>query len=262
MKPDISEFSYGFVITDELLRHLPGVCAAPVFPSLYREGQTGGGYDVMIQSGVTPLFIQFKLCDYMKRATAFESQNGLLDCPFFRMHLRPSRHSKQHQMLVDLEHSGQIVYYAAPMFHRVRELNDAFHSRNTVDRSIWLRPSTIGPLPDHKDHHISFRPNGDTYFCSTPVQLQDPIDAKSMIERLQKATLTDEKSKIEPLNQIDAVLEQMMEIASTVEPLLFPASANLISDEHLQRVHPLERLALYARRVFDSQLYLVRQSPS
>ena len=40
MKPNISEFSYGYALTDELV-HSPGshLVGAPVFPSLYQEGQ-------------------------------------------------------------------------------------------------------------------------------------------------------------------------------------------------------------------------------
>jgi len=47
MTPDISEFSYGFALTHELIA-LAGepLRAAPIFPSLIEEGRAGGGYDV------------------------------------------------------------------------------------------------------------------------------------------------------------------------------------------------------------------------
>jgi hypothetical protein len=53
MKPVISEFSYGFALVNELLKLTGyGFNAVPVFPSLYQEGQTGGGFDVFLNSPI------------------------------------------------------------------------------------------------------------------------------------------------------------------------------------------------------------------
>lgn len=61
MKPEMSEFSYGFAFTNELIT-VPGayVVGALEVPSLQKEGKPGGGYDVKIPFG-SPLFLQFKL---------------------------------------------------------------------------------------------------------------------------------------------------------------------------------------------------------
>ncbi len=68
MKPEMSEFSYGYALTDELIHwHGTSLTAAPIFPSLYQEGKSGGGYDVMLQRSGIPLFLQFKLADQMVR---------------------------------------------------------------------------------------------------------------------------------------------------------------------------------------------------
>ncbi len=86
MKPNISEFSYGYALTSELVRlfGIKGV-GAPVFPSLREEGNLG--YDVQIPG--LPLFLQFKLSDEMVSSTAHQSD--LLGVPHLRMHLRPLR---------------------------------------------------------------------------------------------------------------------------------------------------------------------------
>ncbi len=42
MKPDISEFSYGFGVVRELEKEY-GLTSAPMFPSLKDEGGGGGG---------------------------------------------------------------------------------------------------------------------------------------------------------------------------------------------------------------------------
>ncbi|WP_439868978.1 hypothetical protein [Pseudomonas syringae] len=70
MKPEMSEFSYGFAFTNELI-HAPDshVVAAPEFPSLQKEGKPSGGYDVKIPFG-SPLFLQFKLSHFMARTNS------------------------------------------------------------------------------------------------------------------------------------------------------------------------------------------------
>ncbi len=172
MRPNISEFSYGYALIDELIHwHGTQLTAAPVFPSLYQEGQSGGGYDAMLQRPGLPLFLQFKLSDCMVRNTAQEVKNGICSTPFYRMYIRPSRHSRQHEMLLDLENTGNEVFYSAPAFHTPEELNDAYLFHHMLDRSLWLKPSAIGSLPDDDWHHVAFQIPGTAHFCSIPRKL-------------------------------------------------------------------------------------------
>lgn len=112
MHPDISEFSFGFAFTTELTVRYPiTLTGAPRFPTQVEEGKKGG-YDVEIPRFGMPFFIQFKRTEKMVRSSAWPSQ--IVGIPHCRMHLRPRRHSKQHQLLLDLGNAGQDVYYAAP----------------------------------------------------------------------------------------------------------------------------------------------------
>ena len=86
MRPNISEFSYGFAITSELVQAPGAVTAAPVFPSLRAEGQPGGGWDVRLDRPGVPRFLQFKPCDQMTRGTCREALEGF-NVPCYRMHL-------------------------------------------------------------------------------------------------------------------------------------------------------------------------------
>ena len=82
MKPEFSEFSYGFVLTNELVDRfsLRRLGVAPSLPSQYAEGQSGGGYDVKLPT--VPIFLQFKLSDVLKSKSAKES--GTLGLPYYR----------------------------------------------------------------------------------------------------------------------------------------------------------------------------------
>ena len=96
MDPDISEFSYGYALTEELIQSSTyGLEAAPLFPSLIAEGRAGGGFDVSLPFTGWPVFLQFKLCHYMKRSTARECVEAGFIPPFYRMPLRPRKHSDE-----------------------------------------------------------------------------------------------------------------------------------------------------------------------
>ena len=189
MKPNISEFSYGYALTSELIHwHDISITAAPVFPSNYSEGQSGGGYDLMLQQPGILLFLQFKLSHYMKGNNAKEARDGTYTPPFYRMHLR-SRPSRQHEMLLKLENKGQEVYYSAPAFHTPKEFNEAYLQHQVKHRSFWIKPSKIPPFHDEpvvKDHHVAFAPGRTPYFCSKP----RPLDTLGNFQEFERISLS------------------------------------------------------------------------
>lgn len=189
MHPDISEFSYGYALTETLVSAASArLRAAPVFPSLIEEGKPGGGYDVQIPFPGAPLFLQFKLSHCMVRDSAIEVQKGVFHTPFYRMHLRPTKHSQQHPMLLDLEATGAAVYYAAPYFHTPAELNDAYTKREVVRQSIFIRPSEVGPLPDKDEHHLSFKRGHPIHLCSdSPRVIRESMENDGFMTQLNSA---------------------------------------------------------------------------
>ncbi len=152
MVSDISEFSYGFALTSELLEAwgLSGL-GAPIFPTQVSEGSEGG-YDVKLPGD--PVFLQFKRSDRLTTNRALDAPSYGL--PYFRFQLPASRHSKQHQLLLDLEASPEFVLYAAPRFSKPEELSAAFTAGAVFKRSFLVAPSMIGAITDARPHSISF----------------------------------------------------------------------------------------------------------
>lgn len=257
MKPEISEFSYGYALTDELIHwHGTALTAAPVFPSLYQEGQPGGGYDVMLQRPGLPLFLQFKLADCMIRNTASEVRAGHFSAPFYRMHIRPIRHSEQHNMLLDLENDGNEVYYSAPAFHTSEELSDAYLNHQVKGRSLWLKPSQIGPLPDSRDHHVAFQIPGIPRFCSEPRKLEARGDLDEFTTQIVKvyqqrgSTALSESSLSRLVNTMGQMLMKRRDIPDEAKERIRTA---------LVQRHPLSRIAFYAHVLFDCQFFIVTE---
>jgi hypothetical protein len=256
MHPDISEFSYGYALTETLISIAPvSVRAAPVFPSLIEEGKSGG-YDVHIPFAGFPLFLQFKLSHRMVRDSAFEVQKGILKTPFYRMHLRPMRHSQQHPLLLKLESTGAAVYYAAPQFHSPSELNDAYAAKQVAQRSIFIKPSEIGTLPDDDDHHIAFRSGFASYLCSDNPRLLREAGAErnSLIEELRTGSLR--RPRIEPSAESSRDwADRLMTIVRSEKKAVPWLTDRRVAN--LYERNPLSLFAYLARTFFDCQVVVI-----
>lgn len=253
MRPDISEFSYGYAITDELINWQgTALYAAPVFPSLWDEGHLG--YDVGLDrhNGI-PLFIQFKLSDCMVRANAYEYQYGPLSLPYYRMHIRPAMHSAQHEMLLALEEdTGAEVTYCAPAFHTSEELNSAYLNHNVCSQSVWIAPSWIGPLPDNYSHYVAFQLNGPRIFYSDPKPIDHSASFRQFGERLnlKHRQLSDTALSEDSLRQM---AESLAHIAKKRKDISVEEKAR--TERVLVDRPPIQQVAYYAGVYLDCQFF-------
>jgi hypothetical protein len=252
MQPDFSEFSYGFALTREICeRWKGGLRAAPVFPSLIEEGRAGGGYDVRVKGPGFPLFLQFKISEYMTRASAGEW--GQFGSQYYRLWLHAPRHSDQHKLLLRRDRAPNVVLYAAPAIHKLRDLNRAFLTGSVLAASIFFRPRAIGPLPDDDAHCIAFqRGSGLAWLCSEPVQV--PVAAFGDGLRNTLSHLSSQFPLHEPTDDFFGQMAQDLEAEAREEIEL---------DEPLavsRMESPRERVAFIARALLGAELLWISRS--
>jgi hypothetical protein len=252
--PDLSEFSYGFALTSELVaRHGLKRAGAPHFATQLAEAKPGGGWDMKLPA--LPVYLQFKRSDRMVRNTASHADK-FPRLPFFRMHLRKRSQSKQHQLLLDLETRGGHVFYCAPGFTTSEELSDAYIRDLVTQRSLFVKPSSIGPLADNKSHHIAFQLPSPAFFCSEPISIER-IDLDAFIAQTlhPRAAVAAEQS---PEEFFIDVARQLLEIYESHEKLS-PARRQALRMLQ-QRREPAEYAGLIARTLFDVDLLVLPRS--
>jgi hypothetical protein len=261
MEPTFSEFSYGYALTQELASGRFGsLVAAPIFPSLVREGRAGGGYDIQLPFTGVPLFLQFKLSYYLHRSNSLEWEQYF--SPYYRMYLRPLRYSDQHDLLFELERIGSQVFYVAPKFHKVEELNDAYASENVCDRSAFFSPVDIGTLPTIDQHYLTFNSSSvDAFLWSgEPRKLKRPHSSKD-IEDILTMQIMERGSKIDNL-AFERLTERMIGILDNrakKTDRLKQFQAQIESQN--ERIHEMSSLAAYlAHLFFDAELFIVGES--
>jgi hypothetical protein len=254
--PDISEFSYGFALTHELIG-LAGVPlrAAPIFPSLIEEGRAGGGYDVNLDIPGFPLFLQFKRSDCMVSRNAKEIQQGCdFNLPFYRLKITERSRSAQHDMLLELDNGKNEVFYAAPRFHTVTELNAAYLAAAVSHRSFYIRPRDIGRLDDDA-HHVAF---DETRYrlCSQPREVKG-IRGDAFPAALRERRDADDRSlRSGPLDEVLSHVERLLRdrsLPTDIADVGWPGK-----DEGLRK---LRRLADFSLRYFGTQLFIVQDAP-
>ena len=254
MEPTLTEFSYGYCVTEEFANRMGvGLKAAPYFPSLYTEGQKGGGFDVRVGSA---LFLQFKLCEKLTRRSAKETKLGLIDPPFYRFWLHSRKRSAQHQMLIDLEaHPGNQVYYIAPGFAELEQLNLSYVAQRVVDDSAMFSPTEMGPVLDDETHRVAFRlDSGVAWFLSEPHELR--IHEK---ENILKRALHPEFD-LRPTDReawLRKLLDRMRQIIQKSEAGV--AESLPFLDEIPEQRDPLHQVAYLARAYFSCEVFFVAQ---
>jgi hypothetical protein len=258
VKPLLSEFSYGYALTEELATGAFGpLTGAPIFPSLIAEGSLG--YDVQLPYFGAPLFIQFKLSDKLVRRNAAEAAEFGL--PYFRFHLRSRKYSVQHDLLQHLQASGEEVFYAAPLFFSQDELNERYTTRTVFSSSALFEPLDID-LPDDEDHYVAFSA-GSSFFtrCS---------ESKKRIEKKVSASVVGESAALRLHNKSQRIDRQFfMRLSRRMLELsrANPDSLAIFENrEFLLRKRNLDAAeagyaAFLARSLFGAELFIISRPP-
>jgi hypothetical protein len=254
MKPAFSEFSYGYALTEELASGVFGpLTGAPIFPSLIAEGALG--YDIQLPYVGAPLFLQFKLSDMLIRPSAAEA--SAFGLPYFRFHLRSRKHSAQHDLLQNLQASGEEVFYAAPLFFSQDELNQRYASRSVFASTALFEPLDID-LPDDKDHYVAFS-SGSPFFdrCSElPRRIKKsaaaPIVGEEASVRLRR------KSRRINREFFLMMADKMLEVSRRrdIPSAMFETREFLLS-KGASRDAEARYVAFLARSLFGAELFII-----
>lgn len=134
------------------------------------------------------------------------------------------------------------------MFHRSSELNDAYWEGRVLQRSVFIPPSAIGPLPDGNNHHVAFSPSA-RYVLSEPKSIEKPVDFSTLGRIVRSEVLARGRTAL-TADSLGRLMEHMVA---------------LLQDERqeLRRVDfgdqlPLKTIAYLSRTFFGCEMLIVR----
>ena len=250
MKPQFSEFTYGYAVVEELSSSYH-FSAVPTFPSLVEEGRDGGGYDVHISIHGLPFFLQFKRSEFLSRSNA--KYHHVFGSSYYRFHLHALRHSQQHNLLIHLERCGNPVFYVAPKFHTNLEMHNSYFGRSVVRNSIWVAPTEIGNLPDDDEHSVCFNQSESrVYFCSEPKEIERQLSFKAdQLEMFVSDFVKRSGYRQFHRDNWRGLYEQMLHVFRTHDPVGFNKLSVYLDEDNsiITKTARLSRLAFGADMV-------------
>ena len=119
-----------------------------------------------------------KLSDCMKArgAREYKTPGHSLSLPYYRFEITSERISNQHSLLLSLQDTQPLTFYVVPAFHRNDEINEYWSSDSVTQNSVFVRPRSIGDLPDLNPHRVCFDvasiKNKQAYFFSEPQEIE------------------------------------------------------------------------------------------
>jgi hypothetical protein len=199
--------------------------------------------------------------------------------------------SEQHEMLIDLDQTPNLVFYAAPMFHRKEEFDEAFLRGVVRQRSFFVTPRQIGHFADDEAHYLSF--DGQTYVVMSEPRIIEGYGAVELEAMLKKRLAQDLRPLRETIGEAiqgaevaralsrkrvrtalqeegdDSPLSAVAELPESPTPSeifkrrqeqAIPPAPQSASKEDVEH-EALRRLADIALRDFNAQLYIVQSKP-
>ncbi len=149
----------------------------------------------------------------MKRRSAREIRHHRLnlEIPFYRFSITEVTKSDQHELLLELENENEFVFYVAPRFHTLKQINAAWNDNEVAARSVFVKPSMIGAL-DGNVHHVSFD-HVDAFLCSEPKAIEI-ITSNDLQKALSRKLDTKDRPLRDEIQDVVFSLKRSIEITS------------------------------------------------
>jgi hypothetical protein len=180
MRPHFTELQYAYSCTkeieDDLILPTFGV---PYFPSLRDEGKCG--FDVKINTIVAPIFLQYKVSDYMVRKKA--RKWNLFNSAHFRFPIYPADKSPQHNLLKKLSLTQPFVYYCASALEDYKEYEYYHKQRNITSNSAFIPLARLPYIMGSNNHDILFDlASRRGFFCSDPRKIEFLVGWREVLQ--------------------------------------------------------------------------------
>lgn len=155
--PGFGERTFEFCYNREFCRRFGAMlAAAPYLPSLRAEKELGYDVAFRLRNGrfTRSLFLQHKVSSYAESRRWNNWQ--FYDCyhgPYFRFQIDTAQ---QNTLFDSFDPTFGDVFYCAPRFHLVVELDAHYRAETIMAHSVWVTPKKIGRIVDDVQHNVTY----------------------------------------------------------------------------------------------------------
>lgn len=190
---DFPERVFEFAFNAEFVSKYNSLLATcPALPTQQEEKRKG--YDVAFElqlrgGAIQSLFLQHKIVRFVdQRSGTNKHFYDFAEGPYFAFRLDKDQFNVIHDVATS---AGERIYYCAPLYTELRDMNDHFLKKNVLPKSVWIDVSTASPITDSNAHSIVYSEDGTraAVFSKEPSALKvlDPgsfeLDTERRYER-------------------------------------------------------------------------------
>jgi hypothetical protein len=188
------------------------------------------------------------------RANTEEIKRGLFGGPFYRLHLRSKRYSKQHESLLELQRKKNSVFYVAPVFYLLNDLNIRYRDGKVARDSIFITPNQIGAFNDLNEHHVSFQHLGHPiYVFSEPREIGVAMNFELFQEQIFQ-NIRERGSFALTERGLQDLLQNMIQILYDLD-----IAGDINFDELLGSRNLIRKISYLAQTFFGAQFFTARK---
>lgn len=190
MRSQFSEETFGFCFNYELVSTVRtnGFLVVPILPSTREEKELAYDIEVQISRGSfgQSLFLQHKVPRFVRNR--LWNNSLMYDChnaPFYWFNVRNSPKSKQHNRLVALAQLTHSVYYCAPLFHRMWDMQYFFINHTVTEKSRLFNPVDMGRIGQLEHHQVSYDLSGTVGYFHTESSKIPVLKLSDILEEVE-----------------------------------------------------------------------------
>jgi hypothetical protein len=166
----ISESTFAIaLLAEQQSRQWNNMASYPVLPSLFDEA--GVGWDAYLPIVGAPMFLQFKISDYMAHWRS--AHHAFVDnTPYYRFHLHPFNNFQQHARLRALSQVYPDTYYVAPEVNTGLAFQTAYLAQTVTEGSRFISLSSCYDIAEGESHEIFFSQTHGVWQASDPQEIE------------------------------------------------------------------------------------------
>lgn len=212
-----TEREFEFCFNFEFVRGYPSaLIGTPIIPSQRMEGILGYDVEFRLNNGQysRSLFLQHKVSYYAEHRSG--RNVNIWNCysgPYYRFSIERLDRSRQHNLLFELANKGEDVFYCAPLFTSIDNLQRYFVQSQVIENSRFFNPFEMGKIHDFEQHHVTCDQTGTYgFFHSDHKKLENIVNWENLRKHSKQRPIN-----LEYIDHLENMLIDSIKIVFAVE---------------------------------------------
>ncbi|MBN2385403.1 MAG: hypothetical protein JXB85_00155, partial [Anaerolineales bacterium] len=201
------------------------------------------------------LFLQYKLSEYLVGTNSTLKEKWGI--PYYRFSVHPKSKYKRHDLLLSLEGTNHLVYYAAPEFHTLGELYSSLMRTAVLTHTTFWSPQSLGRFSKAEKYAVAYKRDTPIGRLQPEERVIEGVMRGDMFLKRIREKLDSPQSDAYDDNRLVQLGDQMLDNYLSV--FYTPNEWRVVEDirKGRERIDPRDYLSLISILLYDCFVYFV-----